>query len=81
MQTGSYSLVPVEKIIWGVPADEALRPQVEERGARRIPQYCDGTSRSIETSSANLRKRQEIPAGASRIWTCGEMTGCMNDGC
>jgi hypothetical protein len=63
MQTGSYSFVPVEKIIWGVPADEALRPQVEERGARRIPQYCDGTSRSIETSSANLRKRQEIPAG------------------
>jgi alcohol dehydrogenase class IV len=43
MRTGSYSFVPLEKIIWGIPAVEALPREIEERGAARVFIVASGT--------------------------------------
>src|SRR5882757_2298903 len=43
MRTGSYSFVPLEKIIWGVPAVEALPREIEERRAARVFIVASGT--------------------------------------
>ena len=43
MRTGSYSFVPLEKIIWGVPAVEALPREIEERRATRVFIVASGT--------------------------------------
>lgn len=49
MRTGSYSFVPLEKIIWGVPAIEALPREIEERWAARVFIVASGTlSRKTE---------------------------------
>jgi alcohol dehydrogenase class IV len=49
MQTGSYSFVPLEKIIWGTPVIEALPREIEERGAAQVFIVASGTlSRKTE---------------------------------
>jgi alcohol dehydrogenase class IV len=50
MQTGSYSFVPIEKIIWGTPAIEALPREIDARGATRVFIVASGTlSRKTQT--------------------------------
>jgi len=49
MQTGSYSFVPIEKILWGTAAREALPREIVARGATRIFIVASGTlSRKTE---------------------------------
>jgi alcohol dehydrogenase class IV len=49
MRPGSYSFVPLEKIIWGVPAVEALPSEIEQRSAARVFIVASGTlSRKTE---------------------------------
>ena len=43
MRTGSYSFVPLEKIVWGLPAVEALPREIEERSAERVFMVASGT--------------------------------------
>lgn len=43
MQPGSYSFVPIEKIIWGTAAIEALPREIDERGATRVFVVASGT--------------------------------------
>ena len=50
IQTGSYSFVPIEKIIWGTAASEALPREIDARGAARVFIVASGTlSRKTET--------------------------------
>src|SRR5258706_10373518 len=43
MPTGSYSFVPIEKIVWGVPVIEAVPREIEERGGARVFIVASGT--------------------------------------
>ena len=50
MQTSSYSFVPIEKIIWGTAASEALPREIDARGAPRVFIVASGAlSRKTET--------------------------------
>ncbi len=71
MRTGSYSFVPTEKIIWGVPAVEALPREIEERGAARVFIVASGTlsrkTQTIDQVAHALGKRY-----VGRFDECGE---------
>jgi alcohol dehydrogenase class IV len=43
MDLGSYSYVPVEKIVWGTPAVEVVPAEVERLGAKRVFVIASGT--------------------------------------
>ena len=50
MRTGSYSFVPLEKIVWGVPAVEALPREIDQGWAARVFMVASGTlSRKTQT--------------------------------
>jgi maleylacetate reductase len=83
MQTGSYSFVPIEKIIWGTSAREALPREIEERGAARVFIVASGTlSRKTETIDQVAHVLGKRYAG--RFDQCREhsplesVTACLN---
>lgn len=43
MRAGSYACMPVEKIVWGTPASEAVKVEVERLGAKRVFVVASGS--------------------------------------
>src|SRR5215471_9545401 len=49
MQPGHYRNVPIDKIVWGTPAAQAVAAEVESLGAKRVFLVASGTlSRSTD---------------------------------